>query len=177
MLLNERLSRRTLLALGVGVGGAALIALGDASEGSFPRSAWGNALALGAAALVAGYLLIGRAVRQRQSLLAYLAPVYATAAVVAGGSALAAGVDWAQSPRVWALCAAMAVGPQLIGHGAFNYAVRYLPAAVLGLFSLAEPVLASLGALALFGEVPSGLALAGMALVALALGVELRRAR
>ena len=36
----------------------------------------------------------------------------------------------------YGLCLAMAVGPGLLGHGSFAYAVRYIPAATLGLLSL-----------------------------------------
>jgi RND family efflux transporter MFP subunit len=59
--------------------GAALIALGEDGAGSYPNPALGNTLALGAAFLVSIYLLIGRAVRQRTSFLAYFAPLNAVA--------------------------------------------------------------------------------------------------
>jgi drug/metabolite transporter (DMT)-like permease len=167
--LRERLAGRTWAAVGLGVAGAALIGLGDATGGAFPRAAWGNTLALTAALLVSVYLLIGRAVRQRTSLLAYLFPVYLASAVTTLAVAGFAGTPLAQPANVLLLSLGLAVGPQLVVHGAFNYAVRYLPAAVIGMASLAEPVVGTALAFAFFGEVPGALAMAGMGLVLAAL--------
>ncbi len=175
LVLRERLTLKTLAAIGIGVAGAALIGLGDAGEGAFPRAWWGNTLALTAALLVAAYLLVGRAVRQRTSLLAYLLPLYAAAAGTTLAVALLTGTSLAVSPTVLGLCLLMALVPQLIGHTAFNYAVKFLPAALLGLLSLVEPVIASVLALLLFGEAPTALALAGMATVLGAVAVGVRR--
>ncbi len=170
VLLRERLAPRTILAILAGVAGAVMISLGDSADDTFPRAALGNTLALSAALLVAIYFLIGRAVRQRTPLLAYLFPVYLSAAVVAIAITVASGVDLGQSYRVLFLCFLLALGPQLIAHGAFNYAVRFLPAAVIGLATLSEPVVGSLLAVAFFAEIPSTLAIAGMGMVLLAIG-------
>lgn len=177
VVLGERLRRRTVVAVGVGVAGAMLIGLGDAAGGVFPRAALGNALALGAALLVAIYLLIGRAVRQRATLAAYLLPVYASAAVTSLVVVAATGTSMIQPLPVLIAALGLALGPQLVAHGAFNYAVRFVPAAVIGIATLAEPVVGTLLALALFGEVPSSVAFAGMALVLGALIVTFARRR
>ena len=169
--LRERLERRTVVAILVGVVGAALIGLGDAGAETFPDAWVGNGLALLASLLVSVYLLIGRAARQRLSFLAYLFPLYVVAALTCLVAALARGTDLAQPPGILVLCLAMAILPQLIGHGSFNYAVKFLPAALLGLLSLSEPIGASVAAFFLFGEVPGGLALAGMGIVLLSLAV------
>jgi len=175
--LKERLSARTVVAIATAVLGGALIGLADARAGAFPRAAFGNVLALGAALLFSVYLLIGRAVRQRTDFLAYLFPLYAVAAATCVAAAVTRGVPLVQPWPVLALCFLMALGPQLVGHGSFNYAVRYLPAALLGLLSLIEPVVASLLALVLFGERPPPLALLGMAVVLLSIAVVFWRRR
>ncbi len=172
---RERPDRATLLAIGAGVAGAALIGAGSVGEGVAVHAALGNALALGAAVLVSVYLLVGRAVRQRRTFLAYFAPVNAIAAVVALGACLALDVPLALPLPTLALVSAMAVGPGLLGHGSYAVALRWVPAATLGLLSLAEPVVASAIAAALFGEVPSAVAVAGMALVLTAIAAVLRR--
>lgn len=177
VVLRERLSVRAVAAIVVGVVGAALIGLADAGAGAFPRAGLGNALALGAALLVSIYLLIGRAVRQRTSFLAYLFPLYTAAAATALAAALATGTPLAQPWPILGLCLLMALFPQLIGHGSYNYAVKYLPAALLGLLSLGEPVMASAAALVLFGEMPGPLALVGMALVLGSIAVVFGRRR
>lgn len=165
LVLRERLRTRTVVAILVAVGGAALIGLAETRAGVFPNALWGNGLALSAALLFAVYILIGRAVRRRTAFLAYLLPLYLVAALTCLAVALVRGVPLAQPPSVLGLCLLMALGPQLLGHGAFNYAVRYLPAALLGLLSLTEPIGASLLALVLFGEIPTVLALVGMFVV------------
>lgn len=159
--LRDRLSRKTIVAIGAGVGGATLIALADATAGYFPRAAYGNALALSAAFLVAIYLLIGRALRQRLSLLAYLLPVYVAAGLTTWVATAIDGAALLQPAYIIGLSALLAIGPQLIGHSAFNYAVRYVPAAVIGLATLAEPVVGTLLAVLFFAEVPPPLGLLG----------------
>jgi drug/metabolite transporter (DMT)-like permease len=167
LLIGDRLSARTVAAIGVAVAGAVLIGWGDAGRVRLGRGAlFGNSLALGAAVLVSVYLLIGRVVRQKVSWLAYVAPLYAAAAATAVAAAWWQGVPlFSYSWTFYALCAGLAIGPQLAGHGSFNYAVQYLPAAIVGMLALFEPVGASILAYLLFGEVPPAPAIAGMAVV------------
>ena len=171
IVLKERLARRTVVAIVVAVAGAVLIGLGDAGAETFPNATLGNSLALTASLLMAVYLLIGRAVRQHTSFLAYLFPLYATAAATILIVALVQGTPLAQPWPILALCLAMAVLPQLIGHGSFNYAVKYVPAALLGLLTLSEPVVAAVLAFVLFGEVPGLLALVGIVVVLASIAV------
>ena len=59
----------------------------------------------------------------------------------------------------------MAFGPQILGHGSLNYAVRFIPAALLGMLGLIEPVLATFWAWMLLGEVPNPVTILGIAVV------------
>ena len=52
------------------------------------------------------------------------------------------------SPLAWAMIAGMALGPQLLGHSAFNYALRHVSATMIALAVLGEPVGSTLFALA-----------------------------
>jgi len=179
VLLGERLARRRVLAVVIGVLGALLLAWGDLG-GDATRPLLGNALALAAAVLVSVYLLIGRLVRQKRSWLAYLFPLYVVVALTTLAVAAVRGVPlFGFSPVFYGLCALMALGPSIIGHGSFNYALRYLPAAVVGLLALMEPVGASILAFVFFGEQPLTLALIGMTLILGSVAVALwpRRAR
>ncbi|PSQ83601.1 MAG: EamA/RhaT family transporter [Bacteroidetes bacterium QS_7_67_15] len=162
----------------VAVAGAALIAYGDAAGGAVTGSLYGNALAFGAALVASFYLLIGRVVRQRAGWLAYVFPLYTASALTTVAASLWQGAplfgyDW----PFYGFCLAMAVGPQLIGHGAFNYALQSVPAALVSMLALLEPVGASLLAYALFGETPPLAAVGGMVTVLVATGavVLLRR--
>lgn len=179
VVLGERLGARTLAAIGAGVAGAVLIGAADAEAGFAwgGGALWGNALALGASLLVSGYLLIGRAVRQRVRWLAYVFPLYAVAAATTLTCAWAAGVPLGgYGAGFYGLCLAMAVGPQILGHGSFNYAVQFLPAALVSMLALLEPVGASALAFVLFGEAAPPVAVAGMAgvLASVAAVVRLR---
>lgn len=174
--LRERLSFPVVAGIVVAVLGAVLIGLGDAAaEPVGGSAAWlGNSLALFAALLVSFYLLIGRVVRQKTSWLAYVFPLYCVVALTATVLALVMGTplfgyEWG----FYGLCSLMALGPQIVGHGSFNYAVRFFPAAILGLLSLVEPVGASVMAYLLFGETPGLLALVGMAVVLVAIAFSI----
>lgn len=164
--LGERLSWPVTAAIGGGVAGAALIGWGGASGAAPEGALWGNALALSAAVLASGYLLIGRVVRQRLSWLAYVFPLYGVAALTTLAAVLATGTPLlGYDAAFYGWCLLMAAGPQVVGHGSFNYALQFFPAALVGMLALLEPVGASVLAYVLFSEAPPLLAVAGMLVV------------
>ncbi|MFB6278386.1 MAG: DMT family transporter [Salinibacter sp.] len=177
VVLRERLSRTTVVAIGAAVGGAALIGWADAGTVALGRGALlGNTLALAGAVLVSVYLLIGRVVRQKVSWLAYVTPLYTVAALTALVSATVQGVPlFGYSWTFYGLCAGLALGPQVLGHGSFNYALQYVPAAIVGMLALLEPVGASILAYGLFGEVPPPASVVGMVVVLGAVAVVVWR--
>ena len=135
----------------------------------------GNALALFGAVCVSAYLLTGRRVAARFSLLAYVTVVYGAAAAMLMLVALAAGVElWRYPASGWAALAGLALLPQLIGHTAFNWSLRRLSPTFVALSILGEPVGSAILASLLFAETPSALQsgafatlLAGIAIAAL----------
>ena len=167
LVLGERLRWTTVGAIGAAVGGATLIGWADAGRVVLGRGALvGNSLALGGAVLVSVYLLIGRVVRQKVSWLAYVTPLYTVAALTALAAAGVKDVPlFGYSWTVYGLCAGLAIGPQVLGHGSFNYALQYVPAALVGLLALLEPVGASILAYVFFGEVPPVASIIGMVVV------------
>ena len=173
LVLKERLSWTTVAAICVSVAGAALIGIGDArGVGVGPNPLWGNSLALSASLFASVYLLIGRVVRQQVPWLAYVFPLYSVAALTTLGAAWMQGVPlFGYEAGFYGLCLLMAIGPQILGHGSFNYALHYFPAALVGMFALLEPVGSSALAFVLFGEVPNALAITGMLVVLGAVGV------
>ncbi len=166
ILLKERLSFIATSAIVVSVIGSALLGLTDAASDIFPSALLGNALALIACLFVAGYLLIGRVVRRQMSWLGYVFPLYAVTALACLIVSLIVGtrlMGWGWT--FYGLCLLMAIGPQILGHGSLNFAVRFMPAAYVGLATLLEPLAASIIAVFLFGEVPRPPAILGMAIV------------
>ena len=176
--LNERLSKPVYGAIALAVAGAAFIGGVDMFEAGAAGTLFGNGLALFASLVFSVYLLLGRVVRQKHSWLAYVFPLYAIAAFTLLGAALVLDTPlWGFDPLFFLLCAGLALGPQIMGHGAFNYAIRYAPATLIGLLGLVEPVGASLLAYAIFDEAPGPVAIAGMlvTLVAISFVVLYRR--
>ena len=57
-----------------------------------------------------------------------------------------------QAPGAWLLIAALALGPQLIGHTSFNWALRSLSATFVAVAILGEPVGSAILAYLLLGE-------------------------
>lgn len=171
--LGERPTRMQVLGIVIALAGAALVALGDANAGT--NSARGNMLALVGAVTVGLYYLAGRSLRQRISLWPYVALVYGACLVVLLVLALWQGtVLWPYAPREFTIFALIAIGPMLAGHTGFNWALKYVPAYVVSLALLAEPIGAGIIAWLALGEVPSVATVMGGAvvLVGLALGAR-----
>jgi drug/metabolite transporter (DMT)-like permease len=166
LLLGERLAARQGVGILVAIAGSALV--GGADLGPARHALLGDGLAIAGSWAVSAYFLVGRAVRPHVSLAAYVGVTYAVAAATL---VLLAGLFGAPllgiSPRTLACVVALAAGPQLLGHSSFNWALRHLPAAVVTVVILAEPIGATLLAAAFLGERPSPLqALGGAVLLA-----------
>ena len=148
---KKRISRIFWLGLGVSILGGAIIGGRDAFAGG---TRWqGDLLALGGAAAIAGYFLVGSSLRGRLSLIAYVFPVYACAALLLSMAAIASGASFAgYGWKSYAACFVMALVCQIIGHSLFNWALRYLEAAVVTIGVLGEPVGASILALIILRE-------------------------
>jgi drug/metabolite transporter (DMT)-like permease len=136
---------------------------------------WGDALALLAAALWAVYLLLSRSVRQRVDVATAMGFVCGAAALVLFPAGLASGTPLVGFPTgTWARIGLALLGPQLIGHLGFVYAVRYVPASTVSMVTLLEPVGAALLAALLLAEIPGPWAAAGAALVLVGIAIATR---
>ncbi|HEX7239060.1 MAG TPA: DMT family transporter [Longimicrobiaceae bacterium] len=174
--LRERPGGRQWAGIALAVAGAAWIGWGDFRGGSDPLR--GDLLALAGAVLVAAYYVIGRSLRARLDLWPYVMVVYGCAALTLLVALPVAGVPFTgYAPTDWAVFAGLAAGPMMIGHTGQNWALRYLPAYVVNLSLLGEPVGATLIAwlLPAIAETPPPEALAGGALILL--GIVLGMAR
>jgi drug/metabolite transporter (DMT)-like permease len=165
--LKERPSRAEWIGIGLAMGGAAVIGWGDFGRGR--DAIIGDLLAVLGAVLVSGYYVIGRSLRQRLDLWVYIALVYGAAALVLLAALLAqpAVPLTGYAGRDWLVFLALAAGPMMIGHTGVNYALRYVPAYVVNLAILGEPIGATLIAwlLPAIGEVPGPQVLAGAVLI------------
>src|SRR5437867_3002656 len=172
--LREHPTRSEAWGIALAVIGASLIGLGDArlSLGALG----GDLLALLGAVTGAGYYVIGRRVRQTVGIWRYATGVYAVAAAALALLALARRTPLVGfAGRDWAVFAAMAAGPMLIGHTGMNYALRHFRATTVNVAALGEPVGATLLAwiIPAIHEVPRLTALGGGVLVLVGIGMSL----
>ena len=142
------------------------LADGGESAAGGTRPALGNTLAVVGSLTICGYLLIGRGLRRSMSLVPYVGVVYAAAAVCLIVVALARARRWADSRGAsWLMLLALAIGPQLLGHSSFNWALKYLSATLIALAILGEPVGSTILAWWLLEEPVGAVKLGGMALL------------
>jgi drug/metabolite transporter (DMT)-like permease len=179
IMLKEPLTRPVILGMALALAGGIVVSVSDTcalsaggltcpplSEFVHGRAFWGDLLALAGAWAVAGYLIIGRKLRKRVSLLSYIFVVYGMAALALLGVVWFAELPlFGFSPFTYLMLLGLGLIPQLLGHSAFNYALAYLSAAYVSVTTLGEPVGSSILAYFLLSETPSALKLAGAALI------------
>ena len=138
---GERLTRKSILGIAVALGGVVLI-----NYGGFvlsPKAILGDILALLAAISMGVYLIIGRQLRNRISVLPYLTTIYTGAAVLLLLAALFSGYSlFNYSSTTYTMFFLLALIPQLMGHSSLNLALRLMPATLVSVGILGEPVLA-----------------------------------
>ena len=164
---RERLSWQVLAGLALTLAGTFWIfALTPAPSSVTPNSVLGNTLALAGAFTMSAYLLLGRSLRRRLLLLTYVWLVYSIAALLLLIATVATGETFTSlSPQAVICMIALALGPQLLGHTIFNWALRHLSATFISLSILGEPIGAALLAWVLFGETLNALQIAACALI------------
>jgi drug/metabolite transporter (DMT)-like permease len=176
--LHEQPGSRERWGIALAVLGATLIGAGDARASL--GAVGGDLLALAGAVAAAGYSVIGRRVRRTVGVWSYVTMVYGVAALSLGAIALLG-----RSPltgfasRDWAVFAALAAGPMLVGHTGMNYALKHFRATTVNVAGLGEPVGATLIAwlVPAIHEVPPLTALAGGVMVLGGIGMSLTERR
>lgn len=166
-LLGERITRRTVAGILVAmVGVATMSAEGLVGVTSAPAPVVGNGLAMLGALAAAAYVLAGRSIRQRVSVVPYVLVVYAVSAVGLLAVALARGHPLVGYPaREWVLFLGMAVGPGILGHTLINWALEHVESSVVSVSLVGEPVGSAVLAALLLAEIPGPLTVAGGAVV------------
>jgi len=163
-ILKERLQPLLIAGIAASVVGGVLIGYGDFTAGA--NVLYGDFLALVGAMMASGYLLIGRKVRQKMDLLTYIFVVYGMAAAVLLMLSLLTGQKLlGYTKNTYLLLVLLAVGPQLFGHTSFNWALKYVSAAVVAVVILGEPVGATIWAYLILAESLTPLKLIGGSLI------------
>jgi len=81
------------------------------------------------------------------------------------GSLAGASMDMTGAHALWVILA-MALGPQLLGHIGFTWAIRYVPATIVGAVILLEPVGATVLGVIVLDEWPQAIEAAGAVVIA-----------
>ena len=161
---RDRVTPRAWLGIGTSVAGGVVIGFGDFSGGT--RALIGDALALAGSLALAFYLLGGRRLRAKLSLPAYLGVCYSSATVLLWCCVLVAGLPFTGfGSNTWGALFGMALISQHLGHSSYNWAMRYFSAGFIAVCLLGEPVISSLLAWRLFGEVLTVMKIFGGALI------------
>lgn len=151
VLILKESSKRTMVGVAIGFVGVAVIAISGLGSGQ----ALGNSMALLGGVMAAIYILAGRVLRRSLGIFTYAFMVYISASFVLLSAAVINGVPlWPYPMEEILIFLALAVVCTIFGHTVYNWSLRYLSAPVISTSLLGEPILASVLALFLLGEVP-----------------------
>jgi len=163
--LKSRLNRMIWIGILIAFVGGVLIALATSGEASIVEngnSTLGVILALISALGASMYLTIGRTIRKTVSFIPYIWLVYTSGSIVtllflAVNHVPVLGYDiWGY---FWVLMLTLLA--QIIGHGALNYALKFLPPTTLSVTGQSVPIMSAIWALFLFTEIPTVLQIIG----------------
>ena len=151
LFLKERIGMNLVLGIALSVLGSGLISYGDMSLSK--EALMGDGFALLGAIAASGYLFVGRKMRKEQDLFSYIFPVYSTAGLILILLSLIFQKSyWGYSPSTYLFLFLLALVPQLIGHTTFNWALKYLPASMVAVSILGEPMGSTILAYFILGE-------------------------
>lgn len=174
LLFRESLRRGTVIGIGIAAIGSLIIGMSDAQHAG-ADSLLGDFLALMGAVTISGYLMIGRRLRKQLSLIGYIGIVYSIAAVVLLILACAMGTNlFGYSPLGYFYILLLVLGPQLLGHSSYNWALKYVSATFVTVALLAEPIGVSLLAMPILNQIPEPIKLVGGALIMLGIYLAAR---
>jgi drug/metabolite transporter (DMT)-like permease len=151
LFLKEKIGLNLVLGIGLSILGSGLIGYGDFALSE--EALMGDGLALLGALAASGYFLVGRKMRKNQDLLAYIFPVYSTAGLVLIIFSLFFQKPFfGYSSSTYVFLFLLAIVPQLIGHTTFNWALKFLPASMVAITILGEPIGSTILAYFILGE-------------------------
>ncbi|MFC2064710.1 DMT family transporter [Chloroflexota bacterium] len=178
LVLREYIKKSTLIGIIAAIIGGIIITYGDtfviSADFNFAqspshlsqRSLVGNFLALTGAISVSGYLIIGRILRARISLLPYIFLVYGSASIFLSLFMVFSGNSpFGYSTITYTWIFLLALVPQVIGHSIYNWALKILPATLVAVLTLGEPIGTTILAILILHEYPGILTFFGMFLI------------
>jgi drug/metabolite transporter (DMT)-like permease len=163
-LMGEKLSKLTWAALATSVIGIFFVGYGDFAVDA--EALWGDCLALIGGIGVSGYIILGRKIRQKLSLLTYISMCYGTGAIVLCITCLLFGIKMSGfTTHTWLMILGIAIVPQLVGHSCYNWALGYISAEFVAVSLLGEPIGCSILAYFMFDEFPTPIMFIGFSIL------------
>jgi len=177
--LKEEVSSFVFIGMGLALIGGTVVGISDSctwaggsllcpsfAEFMGGKAFLGDMLSLMGALAGASYLIIGRSLRAKLSLIPYIFVVYGMAAVGLVFALLGLeGIPSGYPPQVYLWFVLLALIPQLLGHSTFNWALRYLSAAYVSITLLGEPIGSTILAYFFLKESPTYIKLLGAILI------------
>jgi drug/metabolite transporter (DMT)-like permease len=148
---KDRLTLMTKIGIIISVVGGTIIGVGDFATGN--QALWGDFLALLGSICAAMYLLLGRNLRRKLSLLAYVIICYGSAAIILWSLVIVLGLPIVGfSSGTYGAFVGMALVSQVIGHTSYNWALKWFSASLVAITLLGEPIGATVLAYLIFDE-------------------------
>jgi drug/metabolite transporter (DMT)-like permease len=161
---GERMNYASFGSIAISVAGVVIIGSGDWAAGN--DALWGDFLAVIGGACSAMYLLLGRKLRRKLSLLAYIFVCYSSAAAILWLMVLSLQLPVSGfNTSTWAAFGAMALITQLVGHSSYNWALKWVGTGLVAVSLLGEPIGSTLLAYFIFDEGLTWMKIIGGALV------------
>jgi drug/metabolite transporter (DMT)-like permease len=173
ILMGEKPGRGMRFGIAAAFLGTCVVAWGDLGHGQ--EALLGDGLAVLGAILGSFYLLAGRRLRPQLSLACYALLVYGCAALGLLVLCLSTNTPLVGfEPSTWLWLALSALLPQVLGHTAANWALRWASAPLVAVSLCGEPLMSTLLALGVLGEAPPAQALLGAPLILLGIWLVAR---
>ena len=157
---EERLKKSTVVGIIFSIIGASIIGFSDAASGGTALK--GDFLAIVGAVCAAIYLLLGRNLRRKLTLLSYVAICYGSAAAILWMIVLLLNLPiTGYSAQTIAAFWAMALISQIVGHSSYNWALKWFSASFVAVALLGEPIGSTIMAYLIFDEGLTWIKIAG----------------
>ena len=154
ILFGEGLTRKGIIGVCLALSGIVILFWGDLAQD--PGNFDGNVLAFISGILAGLYYLGGRKLRKEISLPTYALVVYLSSALTMWFVVIVQDLEYLNIPNSdFQLFFLMALVPTLLGHTMQNWALAFLPAYVVSITLLTEPIGSGILAWHFFKEVPS----------------------
>ena len=148
---SDNIKPTTVISIALSVIGGAVIGFGDFAAGG--NALRGDLLAVIGAVCAAIYLLLGRNLRRKLSLLAYVTVCYGSAAAILWIVVLFLNLPiTGYSSQTVAAFWAMALVSQILGHSSYNWALKWFSTTLVAVALLGEPIGSTILAYLIFNE-------------------------